>query len=152
MFKKIAEKTPLDYLKGLQQDTLVAILTIHDEVNYGVDSFLLKPYIKKLVNLMTAKNVIDKLGSPYTNFLYDAEFNPETGAFTGEGYIGVADFSPYKYSKSREEFNAKKAFIRCIDSFKEGEPILDIPYRPKPLKTESDSFLKRVLQKYLQNK
>jgi len=103
-----------DYKKGVQQDLAFTINTVHDEINYGVDYFLLKPLLKKIINKMTAKKVIDKFGFPYINFLFDSEYNPNSGAFSGEGYYGVDGFSPYEYPATREASIAKKDFHKVL--------------------------------------
>jgi hypothetical protein len=117
-------KEPKDYLKDIQQDTLLNVSTIHDEINLGVEKFLLKPMLKKIIGLYTAKEIINQFGYRYMNFLYDSEYNGTTGAFSGEGYKGVESFSPYTYPKSRDEHRAKIAFHKVIDD-------LSVKVKPK---------------------
>lgn len=118
MFKKPIYTDPNDYLQEVNQDTALMTNTIHDEVNYGIDKFLLKPMLKKLVMLGTAKDIMNRFGLPYMNFLYDVEFS-YTGEFTGEGYEGVADFSIYETPLHKEEHIAKNRFEKALKAFED---------------------------------
>ena len=120
-FVKAYYEKPEDYLKDLQQDIIINVSTVHDEVNLGVEKFLLKPILKKIINLYTVKKIMDRFGYNYMNFLYDSEFNLTTGAFSGEGYKGVDGFSPYTYPLDREEAKAKKEFLTLVEELKPKE-------------------------------
>ena len=117
MFKKATYKNPQDYLQEVNQDMVLNVNTVHDEVNLGVDKFQLRPLLKKIVSLGTAKSIFDKFGMPYMNFLYDVEFS-YTGEFTGEGYEGVENFSVYETPLHSEEHLARKKFDKAIESLK----------------------------------
>lgn len=120
MFKKATYKKPEDYLQEVNQDMVLNVNTVHDEVNLGVDKFQIKPLLKKIVNLGTAKKILDKFGMPYMNFLYDVEFS-YTGEFTGENYEGVTDFSIYETPLHSDEHLARKEFDKAIESLKGGK-------------------------------
>lgn len=115
MFIKPKYKNPEDYKKDLNKDLVIPVNSIHDENNFGVDKFLLKPLVKKIISLATAKTILDKFGYPYMNFLYDVEYS-KTGEFTGEGYLGVEDFSVYTTPISKEEHIAMDTFNSTLDS------------------------------------
>lgn len=114
MFINPSRKNKSDYLIGVQQDLVVELNTVHDEVNLGVEGFLVNPFLKKLISKMTAKKIIDKFGFPYMNFLFDSEYNTKTGAMTGEGFEAVEEFSPYEYPKSAKEHKAHIKFKEVI--------------------------------------
>lgn len=104
---------PNDYKKEVNQDTAIMVNSVHDECNYGIDHFLIKPILKKLIMLGTGKKIMDSFGYPYMNFLYDVEFS-NTGEFTGEGSVGVADFKVYEVPKHLAEHTAKERFKLAV--------------------------------------
>lgn len=116
MFKESVYKNIEDYKQEVNQDMVIMVNTVHDELNLGVDKFQLKPLLKKIVTLGTAKTIQDKMGMPYMNFLYDVEFS-KTGEFTGENYEGVEDFSIYETPLHADEHLAKTRFENVINSF-----------------------------------
>ena len=151
-FIKAKHETLDQYLCNLQQDLVVNSNTVHDEVDLVIEDYLLKPLLKKLISKMTAKNIMDRFGLPYMNFLYDTEFNPKSGAFSGEGYKDVDGFSPYEYSIDREEKIAREEFLKVINSFKEKGDKKEI--KIKTFTTTQDilverGFTSKKLKKYI---
>ena len=117
------------YLKEVNQDLLIPVLTIHDEVNLIINKHLVKPLLKKIISIGAAKNVINSFGIPYMNFLYDAEYDSTHGTFTGEGFEFVDGYSPYQIPKSKLEHKAYKDFNIALDLFKKEEtPIIELDY------------------------
>jgi len=106
-----------EYLKSVQQDIVVPVNTVHDEINYGVEIFLIKPILKKIIEKFTAKSLVDGFGYPYMNFLFDTEYNKDTGAFTGEGFEGVDSFYPYTYPLHHEEKVARDKWKKVLSKF-----------------------------------
>lgn len=68
------------YLYDLQQNMLILFHTIHDEIDIIVDSNLHRGISKRLTEIGAAKNLFDKIGIPYINYLYDVEPNSD-GSF-----------------------------------------------------------------------
>lgn len=144
MFIEPKYKNPEDYKKDLNKDLVIPVNSIHDENNFGVDKFLLKPLVKKIINLATAKNIMDNFGLPYMNFLYDVEYS-KTGEFTGEGYYGVEDFSIYTTPVSKEEHIAMDAFNSTLNSFQINQRVTTKTISYQKLKIKK---LHKVLPKY----
>lgn len=69
-----------DILCDLQQNILAMFHTIHDEIDFIVDSNLHKGIAKRVAEIGAVKNVFDKIGVPYINYLYDVEPNSD-GSF-----------------------------------------------------------------------
>jgi hypothetical protein len=109
---------PKDYLLNIQQDILIPYTTVHDEVDIGVEDYLLQPLLKKVIDKFTAKKIIDSFKMPYLNFLYDTEFS-NTGSWSGEGYEGVDGFSPYEYPRTRKEALAREKFLYAVGALEE---------------------------------
>ena len=76
MFVTVSDKTVADYARNIQQDLLIPFLTVHDEYDALIDKKLFKPLVKKAVEIGSCKFLIDKVGLPYLNFLFDCEYDP----------------------------------------------------------------------------
>ena len=109
-FKKSKYKTIDDYKKSVQQDMLVFVNTVHDEIDYMVDNYLLKALLKKLSEISTLKKTINKLGIPYLNFLFDIEYD-KYGSWTSKTALDI-----YQVTRNKKELEAFKKY----QSIKEG--------------------------------
>ena len=109
MFIKSKYKNVDDYKKSIQQDMLVFINTVHDEIDYIVDGYLLKGLLKKLSEISTLKKTINKLGIPYLNFLFDIEYD-KYNSWTSKTSLDV-----YQVARNEAELKA----LRKYQSIKE---------------------------------
>jgi len=116
MFKKAKYKSIDDYKKSIQQDMLVFVNTVHDEIDYLVDNYLLKALLKKLSEISTLKKTINKLGVPYLNFLFDIEYD-KYGSWTSKTALDV-----YQVTRNQEELDALKKYQSIKEGIKEDEP------------------------------
>lgn len=104
MFVKAKYKNVDDYKKSVQQDMLVFVNTVHDEIDYLVDGYLLKALLKKLSEISTLKKTINKLGIPYLNFLFDIEYD-KYNSWTSKTALDI-----YQVTRNQAEFNSFKKY------------------------------------------
>jgi len=104
MFVKSKYKRIDDYKKSVQQDMLVFVNTVHDEVDYMVDNYLLKSLLKKLAEISTLKKTINKLGIPYLNFLFDIEYD-KYNSWTSKTALDV-----YQVTRNEDELDSFKKY------------------------------------------
>lgn len=96
-----------DVLANLMQDTLIPIHTIHDEVDMLIPDALLEPLINKVAKMGACKDVFDKIGKPFINFLADCEFDRLNHTF-----LPKQSFSPYTTPESEEEALALERMLQ----------------------------------------
>lgn len=118
MFKKAKYKKLDDYKKSIQQDMLVFVNTVHDEIDYLVDNYLLKSLLKKLAEVSTLKKTINKLGIPYLNFLFDIEYD-KYNSWTSSTALDI-----YQVARNQAEYNSFKKY-QSIKENNEDEVIKD---------------------------
>lgn len=104
MFVKSKYKKTDDYKKSVQQDMLVFVNTVHDEIDYMVDSYLIKSLLKKLSEISTLKKTINKLGIPYLNFLFDIEYD-KYNSWTSKTALDI-----YQVTRNEAEYNSFKKY------------------------------------------
>lgn len=100
-FIKNTREKITDYYRDLLQPQLIPVSTVHDEVDYLCDSHLLKPIMKTVADISAVKPIIDKLGLPFINFLFDIEWG-EHGCWSPE-----YSFDYFLYPKTESEAKAK---------------------------------------------
>lgn len=116
MFKKAKYRKLDDYKKSIQQDMIVFINTVHDEIDYLVDDYLLKALLKKLTEISTLKKTINKLGIPYLNFLFDIEYD-KYNSWTSSTALDI-----YRVTRNQAEYDSLKKY-QAIKEGKEDEVI-----------------------------
>jgi hypothetical protein len=115
-FIKPTREKPEDYLRDVAQPMLIPCTTVHDEIDYLVDNFLLEPIMKQVAEISSVKAMIDKLGFPFINFLYDIEYGKH-GCWAPN-----FKFNDFLYPKTREEAKARKLWKKELEKVKsEGE-------------------------------
>ena len=98
---------------------LIPVSTVHDEIDYLVDNHLLEPIMKQVADISSVKYLIDKLGFPYINFLYDIEYGKH-GCWAPN-----YKFNDFAYPKTREEAKALKQWQKELEKCKDSEDGID---------------------------
>ena len=98
-----------EYLREIQNDVLILFCTVHDEIDVIVDTKLLKPVMKKLADISSCKKVMDKVGYPYLNFVFDVEFSSKDSSWTAKDSIDI-----YSVPNSAYEHNLQKEFYELL--------------------------------------
>lgn len=75
MFKNAKFDSIDGYLRDLQQNVFMPIHTVHDEIDYIMDDYILSGLMKRLSEKAACKNVFDKLGTGFVDYLCDCEFD-----------------------------------------------------------------------------
>lgn len=144
MFIKSKYNEPNEYLREVLQPQLIPVLTVHDEIDYLVDDFLLKPIMKETAIKSTVKPLINKLGVPFINFTYDIEWGIN-GCWSPNN-----KFDYISYPRTAEEDKAKKLWEKELES-DSGEDIKREPISVPVLKIEyqesdmNESILEKLL-------
>lgn len=120
MFVKSKYKKIDDYKKSVQQDMVVFVNTVHDEIDYIVDDYLLKPLLKKVTEISTLKKTINKLGIPYLNFLFDIEYD-KYNSWTSSTALDI-----YQVTRNQDELNSFRKYQSIKETIKQEEEEYDV--------------------------
>jgi len=92
------------YKRDVQQDLFIPFNTVHDEIDYLIDSNMFKPLLKKIINISALKKVMGKLKLPYINILFDVEYD-EYNSWTAKKDIDI-----YQVALHEEEHKWRKKY------------------------------------------
>lgn len=95
--------TTKEVLSNIQQSVCIPFHTIHDECDYIMSEHLLEPLMSKLSEIVARRDIFDKIGKPYINYLADCEFDRD-----GQSFLPKHSFNPYQAPKSETQNIAKK--------------------------------------------
>lgn len=95
--------TTKEVLSNIHQPVCTPFHTIHDECDYIMSEHLLEPLMSKLSEIVARRDIFDKIGKPYINYLADCEFDRE-----GQTFLPKNSFNPYQAPKNETQNLAKK--------------------------------------------
>lgn len=106
------------YLRDLQQNVFMPIHTVHDEIDYIMDDYILSGLMKRLSELAACKNVFDKLGTGFVDYLCDCEFDRK-----GLSWLPSDNFPIYQCPSCDSESEAMKRWNSVKDRKNEIETL-----------------------------
>lgn len=95
--------TTKEVLSNIQQSVCIPFHTIHDECDYVVSEHLLEPILTVLSEIVAKRDIFDKIGKPYINYLADCEFDKK-----GQTFLPNNSFNPYQAPKTETEAKAQQ--------------------------------------------
>lgn len=101
------------YLRNLQQNVFVPFHTVHDEIDYIIDSNLLPGIMKRLSEFVACKKIFDIIGPGFIDYLADCEFDKENNSWIPSGSYDI-----YKCPRSIGEAEAIERYKQSEDSLK----------------------------------
>lgn len=110
-------KNKHEYLREVQTDQVINWGSVHDEIDYLVISSdktdIHEAVLKRMTNILTAKDLFDKLGMPYINFLFDVEWGHDGS------WLPTKSFNPYVYPRDKEEHEFKEMYEKAVEAVRE---------------------------------
>lgn len=136
-----------DYLRDVQTDQVITWGTVHDEADYMVlktKDDLHEAILKRMQEVASIKDVINKLGMPYLNFPFDIEWDDKDGTWLPNKAMEAS-----YYPRTKEEHYYKEEFQKANDEIRK-LPKTDkkqYEYYELDLSNESDDVISKWLER-----
>lgn len=98
--------TEQEALENIQQNLIMPFHTVHDEIDILIPNHLAEGVTARLAYISTCKDLVDRFGSGYINYLADCETDRTTHSWIPKGTDSI---NPYSMPHSRREKKAKDA-------------------------------------------
>lgn len=95
-----------EVLENLQQNLIMPFHTIHDEIDIIIPNYLSEGLTTRIAYISACKDIIDKFGCGYINYLADCETDKTEHSWIPKGKDSM---NPYATPHSRIEKLAKEA-------------------------------------------
>lgn len=96
--------TTKETLENLQQNIVMPFHTVHDEIDLIIPNHLAEAVTTRIAYIATCKDIVDKFGSGYINYLADCEMDRKNFSWIPRGKDSL---NPYSMPHSRHEKQAK---------------------------------------------
>lgn len=120
------QTTKQDLLENIQQNLIMPFHTVHDEIDIMIPNYLAEGVTAKLAYIATCKDVVDRLGSGYINYLADCEMDRKNFSWIPRG---ADSLNPYAMPHNRQEKYAKDAMVEATIKPEVVEVKTDMPIK-----------------------
>lgn len=98
--------TTEETLENLQQNLVMPFHTVHDEIDIIIPNHIAEGVTQRIAYIAACKDVMDKIGSGYVNYLADCEMDRKNFSWIPRQQDSL---NPYTMPHSRHEKQAKDA-------------------------------------------